>query len=100
MALSPRGVIQSVDLSRRVTFVVRLEGTDWTVAEVRRTLRGIEGLDLLEVRTDDEAEYLAIAGKPVAVGAAVAVLDVAPEERVRVLSRLRAEFGITLPARS
>lgn len=100
MERSPKGVIQSVDLSRRVAFVVRLAGTDWTVAEVRRTLRGIEGLDLLEVRTDGNGEFLAIAGKPVAVGAAVAVLDVAPEERVRVLSRLRAEFGISLPARS
>jgi hypothetical protein len=76
--------------------VVELQGTDWTMAEVRRTLVGIAGLDSLEIRTEAGAEYLAMAGKPMAIAAAVDALAVQPRERTRVLTRLRTEFGIDL----
>jgi regulation of enolase protein 1 (concanavalin A-like superfamily) len=88
--------VQSVDLSQLVSFVVRLEGSDWTTTEVVRTLHGVGGLEILEVRSSDAAEELAIAGKPVAVAAAVRLLAVEPSDRIRVLSRLHSEFGINL----
>jgi hypothetical protein len=90
--------LRNIDLGRRVSFVVELEGSDWTIAEVRRTLGAISGLDLLEVSNDGGSEYLVIAGRPVAVGAAVNALAVQPRERSRVLTRLRSEFGIDLRA--
>lgn len=99
MPFVPRSLaaqVQSVDLSRRVGFVVRLEGSDWSTTEVVRTLGGIGGIEVIELREADGAEELVIAGRPVAVAAAVRALAVDPVDRVRVLTRLHADFGITL----
>jgi hypothetical protein len=62
---------------------VRLEGDDWTIAEVLRTVGPLAERVLIDLSGGADGEYLTLRGTPRSMQAVLAHLPVAPEDELR-----------------
>jgi hypothetical protein len=62
---------------------VRLEGSDWTVTEVLRTIGNHAERVLIDLSEESDGEYLTLRGTPRAMYAVISMLPVAPDDQVR-----------------